>query len=201
MYCTVDWSALGTWVTGVGAVSLAVIAHRAAAAAAKRADERALRSARALAVSAAIEVHQRHAQTNVVEQHLSELLNAPGPVALLVARTVAEQVLPFSMSEWLLTAPSLGDLPENVSVKLTSVAASSAHADNIVRLSRAALDSSEMFEAGGKPTVVEVVRAMRTLRVQYEDLAPYLDRIARTHVTPSHPRVDGEGKESGGSPA
>lgn len=196
MHCTVDWSALGTWVTGAAAVSLAVIAHKAATAAGKRAEERALRSARALAVSAAIEVHQRHAQTNVVEQHMVELLNAPGPVSLLTARTVAEQVLPFSMSEWLLTSRSLGDLPENVSVKLTSVAASSAHADDIVRLGRAALDSSEMFEAGGKSTVVEVVRAMRTLRVQYEDLMPYLDRIARTHVTPSHPRVDGEGIES-----
>lgn len=193
MYCSIDWSAWGTWVTGAAAVSLAVIAHRAAAAAGRRADERASRSARALAVSAAIEVHGRHAQAGVVEQHMVGLLNTPGLVAFVTARTVAGQIVPFRMSEWLLTSPSLGDLPENVSIKLASVAASAAHADNIVRLARGALESQELFEAGGQPTIVETIKAMRTLRVQFEDLMPHLDNIARTHVTPTHPRVDGEG--------
>ena len=191
MACVIDWSALGTWITGLAAVALAVIAHRAAAAAGRRADERALRSARALAVSAAIEVHGFMGQAEVVEQHMAALLATQTSATFAGARAVAEHIRPFRLSEWLLTSPSLGDLPENVSVKLTSVAAAAAHADDIIRVARDVLKDEELFHAGGGEAVAQAATSMRKLRIQLEDLMPHLDRVARTHVTADHPRVDG----------
>lgn len=191
MACVIDWGALGTWVTGLAAVALAVIGQRAAAAAGKRDEERALRAARALAVSAAIEVHGLHGQAGVVDQHLRSLLESPTRTTKLAARAVTEQIVPFHLSDRLLTSPALGDLPENVAVKLTGAAAAATYADYMIRLARDVLQDEGLYDAGGSAAVAQAAAAMRALRTQLEDLLPHLDRAARTHVTPDHPRVDG----------
>jgi hypothetical protein len=177
-----EWAALGTWVTGLAAAGIAVIAHHAARAADNRAGARDRRNARAFAILAIVEVHARESRARIVRQHLESFVSQQSPLTLAVAKA-ALNAPNFKMSDWLATSPSIGDLPEDAAARLAGVIASSAQVADGIDQAVAALSLPQITGAAVS-TVEQTIGGLTTFETQLAQLLPILDPIARQSSRP-----------------
>jgi hypothetical protein len=178
--------ALGSIGTGIAAAWVAWAAHHAARAADRRADERTNRSARAFAVTAAVEVFDCLGRANLLRDRVDALLGDRSPEQFASLYATVRTLPSVTMSSWLVTSPSVGDLPEMVSVKLSAAVATS-------DLMQIQLQQTDLImHATGEPdgpvleVIVRLQNSVRRFIEQLEEVQPMLHAVAITPTLPAH---------------
>ncbi|GAB2521481.1 hypothetical protein [Lysobacter humi (ex Lee et al. 2017)] len=182
--CNVDWSALGTWVTGIAAALIALFAFQYSRRLGTVQDRAASRRARAYALATVEEFKSMRSRATMCLEMLRDVLlsasDAPNPSAFAGMFSALPS---FAPSDWLSESPAIGDLQDEAIPAVARAIAAGSEAERFRKMIERVLKDvgPEHFEPGARPMLTSCAKALEVLVLRIDDAVPLLEQTAAPH--------------------
>jgi len=170
MWCTVDWSALGTWITGVAAAFIAWQAYRFGANAGRaqaKADDNRTFAYRLALLTELLAIRQR---ADAIWDQVETAIRTERPHLVYGALKALAANPSFAMSAWAIESPSIGHIPRAEAAAIARAVAAAGEAERF-RLYVANANATGIFELETPEAEAGRLLILSSARSGYRELA------------------------------